>query len=138
MLTTMNYTTECFAEIEFDAQYAEQRLISEKRRKLQAIKNSGEALKKRDSGDSQLPDSYTFIEKLTTQIIKNVQVSCPAKTHLQTLWINYIFVNEIAFRMHRCTVYSGIIFVSILPYSLCHSYILYTRLFACNILWIIR
>jgi hypothetical protein len=49
-------------------------LKAAKRRKLEAIEKSNKQLNNESSQESRLPDSYTFVEKLTAQIIKNVQV----------------------------------------------------------------
>jgi hypothetical protein len=49
-------------------------LKAAKRRKLEAIEKSNKPLNNESSQESRLPDSYTFVEKLTAQIIKNVQV----------------------------------------------------------------
>ena len=63
-----------FLEIGYDAKQAEERLKATKRRKLQAIDKSNKPLINESSQESGLPDTYTFLEKLTAQIIKNVQV----------------------------------------------------------------
>ena len=60
-----------FAEIDYDAEHVEERLKATKRRKLQAIEKSN---KPSSDESSQATNSYTFVEKLTAQIIKNVQV----------------------------------------------------------------
>ena len=63
-----------FTEIDYDEAEAEKRLKEIKRRKLQEIEKSSKLLNNESSQEPGLPDSYTFIEKLTAQIIKNVQV----------------------------------------------------------------
>ena len=76
-LTGVYFSFDCFslfAEIDYDAEHAEERLIATKRRKLQAIEKSNQASSDQSSQESGLYDSYTFVEKLTAQIIKNVQV----------------------------------------------------------------
>ena len=63
-----------FAERDFDAERAEERLRAAKKRKLLAIDKSTVLQNDETSEESQLPDDYTLFEKLTAQVIKNVQV----------------------------------------------------------------
>ncbi|XP_028401865.1 vacuolar protein sorting-associated protein 13C-like [Dendronephthya gigantea] len=61
-------------EIDYDEKGAEECLRAAKRRRLQAIDKSSEPLSHENPEESQLSDSYTFVEKLTAQIVKNLQI----------------------------------------------------------------
>ena len=61
-----------FPDRDFDATEAEERLKAAKRRKLEAIERS--AKDEEAKNRIQTAQDYTFFEKLTSQIIKNVQV----------------------------------------------------------------